>query len=158
MATHLIIIGDREPLAWVLKNQRMAFPAGRTTGLPEKDDEILIYTTRGCYRNPGRDRGRIMGLATVTSEVAVLPEPVSFGDRDFTSGCTLQVHGLAPRREGVVLADLVPRLQVFPKPESWSVRMRRASLRLPEPDADLLRRELQPMLRPRRSVLEQYAL
>ncbi|MER6062435.1 hypothetical protein ABT167_14820 [Streptomyces sp. NPDC001792] len=158
MTTHLIIISDREPLAWVLENQQMAFPAGRTAGLPEKGDVILLYTTRGCYRNPTRDRGRIMGLATVTSEVAALTEPVSFGDRDFTSGCTLQVHGLAPRHEGVILADLVPRLQVFPKPESWSARMRRASLRLPEPDADLLRRELQPMLRPRRSVLGQYAL
>ncbi|MGW5420201.1 hypothetical protein [Streptomyces sp. NPDC003943] len=158
MATHLIIIGDREPLAWVLESQRMAFPTGRSTGLPEKGDEVLLYTTRGCYRNPGRDRGRIMGLATVTSEVAALPDPVSFGGRDFTSGCTLQVHGLAPRHEGVILADLVPQLQVFPDPKTWSVRMRRASLRLPEPDADLLRRELQPMLKTRTAVLGQYAL
>ncbi|MET9772707.1 hypothetical protein ABZ023_00400 [Streptomyces sp. NPDC006367] len=157
MATHLIIISDREPLAWVLENQRMAFPARRTTGLPEKGDEILLYTTRGCFRNPGRDRGRIMGLATVTSEVVALPDPVAFGDRVFTSGCTLQVHGLAPRHEGVALADLVPHLQVFPEPRSWSVRMRRASLRLPEPDADLLRRELQPLLLPRGAVLGQYA-
>ncbi|GAA3180391.1 MULTISPECIES: hypothetical protein [Streptomyces] len=156
MATYLIIIGDREPLGWVLNNQRMAFPAGRTTGLPEKGDEAFLYTTRSCYRNPGRDRGRIMGLATVTSEVAALAEPVSFGDRVFSSGCTLQVHGLTPRHEGVVLADLVPELQVFPDPKTWSVRLRRASLRLPEPDADLLRRELQPMLRTRRSVLGQY--
>ncbi|MFD6759663.1 hypothetical protein [Streptomyces roseolus] len=158
MATHLIIIGDREPLAWVLENQRMAFPVSRTTGLPEKGDEILLYTTRGCFRNPGRDRGRVMGLATVTSEVAALPDPVSFGDRAFTSGCTLQVHGLTPRHEGVILADLVPQLQVFPDPKTWSIRMRRASLRLPEPDADLLRRELQPMLRTRTAVLGQYAL
>ncbi|MEV6696556.1 hypothetical protein AB0M68_05230 [Streptomyces sp. NPDC051453] len=158
MATHLIIISNREPLAWVLENQRMAFPARRTTGLPEKGDEILLYTTRGCFRNPGRDRGRIMGLATATSEVAALPTPVSFGERDFTSGCTLQVHGLAPRHEGVILADLVPQLQVFPDPKTWSVRMRRASLRLPAPDADLLCRELQPMLKTRRSVLGQYAV
>ncbi len=36
--------------------------------------------------------------------------------------------------------------------------MRRASLKLPEPDADLLRRELQPILRTRTAVLGQYAL
>ncbi|MGA4851328.1 hypothetical protein ACOBQB_35675 [Streptomyces sp. G5(2025)] len=158
MATHLIIIGDREPLAWVLENQRMAFPAGRTTGLPQKGDEVLLYTTRGCYRNPGRDRGRIMGLATVTSEVAALPAPVSFGGRDFTAGCTLRVHGLAPRHQGVILAELVAQLQVFPDPKTWSVRMRRASLGLPESDADLLRRELQPTLRPCGAVLGQYAV
>ncbi|MGW3437953.1 hypothetical protein ACWDB3_12330 [Streptomyces bacillaris] len=158
MATHLIIIGDREPLAWVLERQCMAFPARRTTGLPKQGDEVLLYTTRGCYRTPGRDRGRIMGLATVTSKVSPLQEPISFGDRHFTSGCTLRVHGLAPRHEGVVLADLVPQLQVFPEPGSWSARMRRASLELPEPDTDLLRRELQPMLQPRGPLLGQYAL
>ncbi|OKJ03892.1 hypothetical protein AMK18_01500 [Streptomyces sp. CB01249] len=156
MATHLIIIGDREPLSWVLENQRMAFPAGRTTGFPEKDDEIFVYTTRACYRNPGRDRGRIMGHATATSEVTSLAEPLSFGAKVFTSGCTLRVHGLARRHDGVILSDLVPQLQVFPDPKSWSARIRRASLVLPEPDADLLRRELQPMLKTRTSVLGQY--
>ncbi|MEV0691564.1 hypothetical protein [Streptomyces sp. NPDC050388] len=129
MATHLIIISDREPLAWVLRTQRMAFPAGRAvTGLPAEGDRVLLYTTRGCYWNPTRDRGRIMGLAVVTSSVEMLPEPVVFGERRFTSGCTLRFEGLAPMREGLVLAELVPRLEAFPDPRSWSVRMRRASL------------------------------
>ncbi|MFF4716085.1 hypothetical protein ACFY2V_32535 [Streptomyces eurythermus] len=157
MATHLVIISDREPLAWVLRTQRMAFPAGRAaTGLPAEGDQALLYTTRGCYRNPTRDRGRVMGLALVTSPVETLPEPVVFGERQFTLGCSLRVEGLAPVREGVVLADLVPRLEVFPDERSWSVRMRRASLPLPPADAELLTRELRPLLGPRSERLPDY--
>ncbi|WP_235217458.1 hypothetical protein [Streptomyces noursei] len=157
MATHLVIISDREPLAWVLRTQRMAFPAGRaSTGLPAKGDQALLYTTRGCYRNTTRDRGRVMGLAVVTSPVKTLPKSVVFGERWFTSGCALRVEGLAPVRDGVVLADLVPRLEVFPDERSWSVRMRRASLSLPPADAELLTRELRPLLAPRLERLADY--
>ncbi|WP_416519259.1 hypothetical protein [Streptomyces achromogenes] len=159
-AAHLLIISDREPLAWVLENQRMAFPAGRTrTSLSmNKGDEVLLYTTRGCFGNPTRDLGRIIGLATLTTEVSTLDEPVTFGERRFTEGCRLRIHGLAPFREGVVLRDMVNDLQVFPDPRSWSVRMRRASLRLPEPDAALVKRELQPLLKPYGEVVGDYAL
>ncbi|MFG2952354.1 hypothetical protein ACGF5O_01320 [Streptomyces sp. NPDC048291] len=159
-ATHLLIISDREPLAWVLENQRMAFPAGRTRASLslDKGDEVLLYTTRGCFGNPTRDLGRIIGLATLTSEVSTLDEPVTFGERRFTEGCRLRVHGLAPFRNGVVLRDLVTDLQVFPDPRSWSVRMRRASLKLPEADAALVKRELQPLLKPYAAVVGDYAL
>lgn len=135
----------------------MAFPAGRAaSGLPTAGDQALLYTTRGCYRNPTRDRGRVMGLAVVTSPVETLPEPVVFGERRFSSGCALRVDGLAPVREGVVLADLVPRLKVFPDARSWSVRMRRASLPLPPADAELLTRELRPLLEPRSERIADY--
>ncbi|GAA3477777.1 hypothetical protein [Streptomyces yanii] len=148
--THLLIIGDRAVLSWVVTEQRMAFPAGRAKvarALGE-GDEIFLYTTRGCFRNPTRDLGRMVARATITSPVRVLDEPVVFNDRSFTEGCRLQVSGLAPFREGVVLRDLVPRLSVFPDPATWSVRMRGASLTLPPGDADLVRTELEPLLRP----------
>jgi hypothetical protein len=77
-----------------------------------------------------------------------LDDPVVFGDRSFTEGCRLHISGLTPFREGLVLRDLVPRLSVFPNPETWSVRMRRASLTLPPGDADVVRAELEPLLRP----------
>ncbi|MFJ8136046.1 hypothetical protein [Streptomyces sp. NPDC096013] len=158
-ATHLLIISDHEPLSWVLENQRMAFPAGRTqqSFALGKGDELLLYTTRGCFGNPTRDFGRVMGLATITSDVQTLDEPVAFRDRRFTEGCRLRVHGLAPFREGVVLRDLVKDLQVFPDSGSWSVRMRRASLRLPDADTALLKRELQPLLKPYDCVVGDYA-
>ncbi|MFF5392207.1 hypothetical protein ACFY5H_28355 [Streptomyces sp. NPDC013012] len=159
-ATHLLIISDHEPLAWVLEGQRMAFPAGRTREslTVDKGDEVLLYTTCGCFGNQTRDLGRVIGLATLTSEVSTLDRPVMFRERRFTEGCRLRIHGLATFREGVVLRDLVDHLQVFPEPRNWSVRMRRASLKLPETDAALIKRELQPLLKPYKDVVGDYAL
>lgn len=59
-ATHLLIISANEPRAWVLENQRMAFPAGRRRESLSlrKGVEVLLYTTRGCFSNPSRDLGR----------------------------------------------------------------------------------------------------
>ncbi|MFJ9833665.1 hypothetical protein ACIRU2_20120 [Streptomyces sp. NPDC101169] len=145
-SSHLLIIGDRAALSWVVTEQRMAFPAGRSKAARalEEDDEIFLYTTRGCFRNPTRDLGRVVGRASVAGPVRVLEEPVVFGERSFTEGCRLEVSGLTRFREGLVLRDLVPRLSVFPDPATWSVRMRRASLTLPPRDAELLRTELEP--------------
>ncbi|MFF6779179.1 hypothetical protein ACFY8W_37285 [Streptomyces sp. NPDC012637] len=159
-ATHLLIISDHEPLAWVLESQRMAFPAGRTREslTVNKGDEVLLYTTRGCFGNQTRDLGRVIGLATLTSEVSTLDRPVTFHERRFTEGCRLRIHGLTPFREGVALRDLVDHLQVFPEPRNWNVRMRRASLKLPEADAALVKRELQPLLKPYKDVVGDYAL
>ncbi|MGX4688707.1 hypothetical protein [Streptomyces sp. JNUCC 63] len=157
-SSHLLIIGDRAALSWVVAEQRMAFPAGRAKAAHalEEGDEIFLYTTRGCFRNPTRDLGRLVGRATIASPVRALDEPVVFGERVFPEGCRLDVSGLARFREGLVLRDLVPRLAVFPDPATWSVRMRRASLTLPAADADLVRAQLGPWLRPYDEVAEAY--
>lgn len=157
-STHLLIIGDRAALSWVVTEQRTAFPAGRVKAarVLEEGDEIFLCTTRGCFRNPTRDLGRVIGRATVASAVQVLDEPVVFGERSFTEGCRLEFSGLAPFREGLVLRDLVPRLSVFPDPATWSVRMRRASLPLPARDAELVRTQLEPLLRPYDEVAGDY--
>ncbi|MFJ8698278.1 hypothetical protein [Streptomyces ardesiacus] len=157
-SAHLLIIGDRAALSWVVTEQRMAFPAGRAKAARAlgEGDEVFVYTTRGCFRNPTRDLGRVIGRATIVSPVRVLDEPVVFNERSYSEGCRLKVSGLAPFREGLVLRDLVPRLSVFPDPATWSVRMRRASLTLPPTDAELVRTELEPLLRPYGEMREGY--
>ncbi|WP_241661245.1 hypothetical protein [Thermomonospora catenispora] len=122
----------------------MAFP---TTARAEVDrlaagDELLMYATRGAFGNPTRDRGRVIGRAVVTSPVVALEEPVVFGEREFPRGCRLRVETLAPWGSGVELRPLVERLEAFPDPRSWSVRLRRPLLWLPKADAALLAREL----------------
>lgn len=42
-ATHPLILNDHEPLAWVLENQRRAFPAGRA-----QQSLSLGKETRSC--------------------------------------------------------------------------------------------------------------
>lgn len=145
--SYLLILGDRDAIAWVLGEERMAFPAtarAEVDRLSEGDD-LLIYATRGAFGNPTRDRGRVIGHAVVTSPVSPLDEPVSFAERVYPRGCELRVESLAPWGQGVELRPLVERLEAFPDVRSWSVRLRRPLLRLPQADADLLLDALRPL-------------
>ena len=148
--SYLLVIGDAAALAWVLAEQRMAFPALRRSQAMELEigDELLVYTTRGCFHNPERDQGRVMGLAKVTTDVRDLPEPVIFGERRYTSGCALDIQSVAALHEGVELGPLVAELHVFPDARSWSAQMRRPLVPLDEHDASLLRHHLAALLEP----------
>ena len=116
-------------------------------------DELLLYTTRGCFNNPGRDRGRVIGRARVTSAVRELDPPQVIYGQSFAVGCDLRLEQLVPRGNGVVLAELVPSLSVFPDPASWSARLRRTILALPKADAKLINRRLGKTGAPRASAL-----
>lgn len=154
-ATYLLVIGDRAALAWVLEHQRMAFPDYRRaeTRALKAGDRLLLYTTRGCFRNPGRDRGRVIGEAIVTSGLTPLDQPVVISDRTFPVGCEISVTGLAALREGVVLRDLVPDLDAFPDKEMWAIRLRRPLVSLSAHDAYLISARLAPLAgNPRQTV------
>jgi hypothetical protein len=154
VAAHYILpIADREPLAWILREQRTAFGEHRAREAQalEVGDVLFLYTTRGCFRNPTRDRGRVVGRATVKAPARRVGRPPSFGGREFPYVIELELQSLAPLREGLQLAPIVPRLKhTFPDPKSWSVRMRRALVPLDPVDAALIEREL-------RSVAKRYA-
>jgi len=145
--TYLLVLGDRAALAWVLKNERMAFPDYRRaeTRALKVGDRLLLYTTRGCFRNPGRDRGRVIGEAVVTSKVTTLGQPVVISGRRFPVGCRISVTRLAALREGVALRDLVPDLDAFPNKETWAIRLRRPLVLLSAHDNDLLSAYLAPL-------------
>jgi len=137
-------------LAWVLTEQRMAFHAKHRTNAMalEVGDELLIYTTRGCFHSPTRDAGRLMGLASVATPVHDLTEPIVFGERRYTSGCALAIHGVAALREGVELSQLVTELHVFPDARTWGMQLRRSLVPLDKHDATILRRHLTTFLEP----------
>ena len=76
----LCTIGDRDALWWVLSEQRMAFPMKRrrrTLDELEAGDALYLYTTRGAFGNPTRDRGRVIGRATADQAVRPLDAPFS---------------------------------------------------------------------------------
>jgi hypothetical protein len=95
---YLLILGEREAISWVLREQRMAFPSTPRAEVAALavDDRLLLYTTRGAWHNPTRDRGRIIGIATVTNAVRLLDEPIEISGRRFSSGCELSIDGLIP--------------------------------------------------------------
>lgn len=143
---YLVVLGDRRPIAWVLSQQRMAFPAGRARSLADlpAGTRLVLYATRGAYHNPTLHRGRVIGLATTTSPVHTLDAPVRFGDREFTVGCTLKLEALTALHEGPELGPLAPRLHAFPKARAWSVYLRRPLVPLDAHDLRLLTRALEP--------------
>lgn len=142
--THLLVIGEREALVWILRSNRMAFPAARGPRLNHvtPGDRLLLMTSRGCYHNPGRDRTRVIGTATVTSLVTHLEEPVLVAGRQFDYGCELAIQSLAPYGGGVELAPLVPELAVFTNKRAWAAKLRRPLVTLGDPDAALLSERL----------------
>ncbi|MCS7007277.1 MAG: hypothetical protein NZL88_06960 [Gaiellaceae bacterium] len=146
-AHYLLPIADREPLSWILREQRTAFGEHRAREAQalEVGDVLYLYTTRGCFRNPTRDRGRVIGRATVKTPARRAPRAPAFGGREFPYVVELAIDSLAPLREGLKLAPLVPRLpRTFPDPRSWSVRLRRALVALDPDEAALVERELAP--------------
>lgn len=146
-STYLLVIGDREALAWIIGEQRMAFPENRARSVAalRPGDNLLLYTTRGCFRSPTIDRGRVIGHASVTSPVVPLDEVVKFGDRTFPVGCTLSIDSLAPFRAGVDMVGQVERMHTFAHPTAWGVYLRRPLVPLDGHDYKLLLDALQPV-------------
>ncbi|WP_141925529.1 hypothetical protein [Haloactinospora alba] len=139
-STYLMVLGDRDALGWVLSTRQTAFPERRRRDAASlrTGDELLVYTTRGCFGNPTRDRGRIVARAAVAAAATRDEEPVRFGERSYPWRCPLDITELAPFRTGVVLADHVHSLRLFPKPENWSVYLRRPLVPLARQDRDFL--------------------
>ncbi|MEU8073146.1 hypothetical protein AB0B20_25660 [Micromonospora sp. NPDC049151] len=146
--SYLLILGERDAIAWVLREQRMAFPGTPRAeiGALAVGDRLFLYATRSAWHNPTRDRGRIFGWATAQSAVRELDQPVEIAGREFVSGCTLQIEGLAPYPGGVELQPMIEQLDAFPKRNAWSVYLRRALVVLPAADARLIGRRLRPLL------------
>ncbi|PXY27883.1 hypothetical protein [Prauserella muralis] len=160
MAHYLLVIGDREALGWVLTAQRMAFPGfGRAEiRALSPGDELLLYTTRGCFKNPTRDRGRVIAVGTARTAVATLDAPVEIAGRSFPVGCDVEFHTATRWPGGVELSPLVGELDAFADlGRSWSVRLRRPLARLTDGDAKLLRTQLEAAgPEPLERVLDQY--
>jgi hypothetical protein len=159
MTSYLLPIADREPLAWIVREQRTAFAEHRVRAATalEPGDVLLLYTTRGCFRNPTRDRGRVIGRAVVTTRAKQARRAPKFGNREYPHVVQLSIESLTPCREGIELAPLVPKLRgTFPDPATWSLRLRRALVPLDTRDAAVVERELRTIGRPYGESLSSY--
>ena len=158
MNAYLLILGDRDAISWVLHEERMAFPATPRAEVAAlaSDDRLFLYATRGAWRNPTRDRGRIIGTAVARSTVRKLDTPVEIAGRTFVSGCDLRIDALVPYPGGLELQPIVEQLAAFPKPQTWSIYLRRALLALPAQDAQRIDALLTPLTTSRTQALGTY--
>lgn len=161
MTAYLLVIGDREALGWLLTEQRMAFPGTQRAEVRAlaADDTLLLYTTRGCFKNPTRDPGRIIATGRTRSAVTTLDEPVQVGGRSFPAGCDVEFRAATPWPDGVELGPVVGELDSFAGMErNWSIRLRRPLVPLSDRDASVLDGYLtQCQPRPLEEVIEPYA-
>ena len=146
--SYLVVLGDRRAIGWVLREQLMAFPTRPRTEVRTlaAGDRLYLYATRGAWGNPKRDRGRVIAYATAQSSVRGLDRPIEIAGRSFHSACDLQVSGVVPYPGGVELQPLAHLMAAFPKPEAWSVYLRRPLVNLSERDVAILDKELGPLL------------
>jgi hypothetical protein len=159
MAYYLMPIADREPLMWIRRERRTAFPSYRRSDAERlaAGDRLLLYTTRGCFHNPTRDRGRVIGVARVKRAAKDLAEPVQFGEREFPIGVDLAFEALVPRNEGVELAPIVTSLpKTFTNPPAWSATLRRALVPFDDGEAQRIVQQLGDH-GPTKQVIESYA-
>lgn len=155
----LLVLGDREALFWVISNGRMAFSARRRSLAMQLGvgDGLLLYSTRGAWRNPTRDRGRIFGSCVVATPVEPLASPVEIGGLKYSSGCELGDMRAVTYPNGLILADMVDRLDdAFPNRAAWSVYLRRPLLPLSGRDDHRLRAGLGRLPPIDETVLDSY--
>ncbi|WP_447925565.1 hypothetical protein [Georgenia muralis] len=158
-AAYLLVIGDREALGWVLAEQRIAFPSPnrREVRALSAGDRLYLYMTRRCLKNPTRDRGRVIGVATAASATQLLEQPVEFGGRTFPAGCRLSISELVPFGTGPVLAEFADELETLRDAgRAWSVKLRRPLVPLNAHDVTVLDRRLEGLTTSRDEVITPY--
>lgn len=147
---YLVVLSDAASLAWVLSQQRMAFPLARRRMVEqiEVGDWLYLYTARDCFGNPGRDRSRIMAVARTVGPVVELDEPITVARRQFHFRCDLELRKVAPPRQGVEVAPLIDKLETFSNKRHWSARLRQPPVRLEGDDPKIISERLRMIVEP----------
>jgi len=152
----LLILGDADGLAYVLREHRMAFTPKRRIPLA-RGDIVFLYTTRGIFRNPGAGRGLIIGRAEIISDIVKFESGLRIADRFYASGCHLAITGLVPLGEGLELRQIVDELETFhPHPKRWAFRIFSSFVQLSPKDASVIQEKIQPLLQDPEYVSQAY--
>jgi hypothetical protein len=156
MTTALLLVADREPLAWPLREERST--GAEEAGVVSSDERyaaVALHHTQ-LRSISGTPPWSSHGYCKSNECAGGSGGGRAFRDREFEVGFRVHIDGLAPPHDGVELGPLAGRLDALPDPATWSVRMRRTLIPLSERDALLIGDLLEPKLRRRRDVLSDY--
>jgi hypothetical protein len=141
VAGWLFVIGEREALRWVLGSREMAFRAHVDTSRLAPGDDVVIYATRGCWHNPGRDRSQAVAVGTIAS--AIRASAVDVAGEAMPRRCSLDLEVVLAERAGVPFNDLVGRLDLTRGRAHWGMAMRRTIVSLTGRDVATIRRAVE---------------
>lgn len=155
MATSLLVISDREPLAWLLRTASLRAAGCTCRVWPFSGDHAAARHDPRLLSKPG-SRPRVGdGVAQVVSAPELLPAPVVFRGREYRIGLSLDLPGVCAVQEGVELVSST-QLSLLPRERPRSYPLRKSVVLLPERDARLISERLEPLPRPVSAVLSGY--
>lgn len=125
------MLGNRTAMEWVIDRGRMAVgPRVRT--LPAIGDRLVLYTSRGAFHNPTRDRAQILALGVTSSE----PDNrrVVVAGAAYARSFAIDIDVMAEPRRGLDFLPLVPRLDFIHNRASWGGALRRPVVHIGDKD------------------------
>lgn len=127
----LIVLGDRDAIDWVVANGRMAV-SDKVRTLPEPGERVALYTTRGAYRNPTRDRSQIIGLGRVTGKA--VRRDINVAGKTYAASFPIGIDAITESRQGLPFEPLVEHLTFITTKRTWGGALRRPLVRIPDAD------------------------
>lgn len=104
--------------------------------------QLVLYRTRGAFKNPTRDVAQLIAVGTATRDVEAFRRPMSIGRREFWCGCPVEFELTLPERDGLDAAPLMKKLsfvkKTVKKTNVWGQYVRSSPIRLPPHDLKLL--------------------
>lgn len=129
----LIVIGDQEPLDWVLKNERMAFRDTVRTQDIEPGERFAIYVTRGAFRNPTRGFSQIVALGEFKGGIE--RKAATVAGESYARSARLSITATVKDvKDGLPFKPLVDKLAFIRVKSGWPTYVRRTLVSIPETD------------------------
>jgi len=132
----IFVVGSRPALEYILDNHVMAFRSSVKTDMLEKGMRFALYTTRGAYGNPTKDRSQILALGRLSS--GVTGQAHSIDQELFPQSCRLKFELRLPWRKGLIFDPLVDELAFVGGRRRYASVFHRTIVKVPTDDYELI--------------------
>lgn len=132
--TVIFVVGSRSALEYILDKQVMAFRSSVKTEVLSAGMRFAIYTTRGAYGNPSKDRSQVLAIGRLVS--GVTDQPHSIGNELFPQSCQLRIEARLPWRNGLAFDPLVDELAFVGGRRRYASVFHRTIVKVPVADFD----------------------
>jgi hypothetical protein len=142
--TWVVVLGDRDGLRWVVKNDMMAWTKGSARKAAEIrcGDGLILYVTRGAFHNPARGEAQLVAEVRALEQPRPLAQPFLLAGRTFVSACRLRFTLLLPEKKGAPVRPIVENLAFVRRKDTWGQYFRSGLIEVPGEDFDVMAQAL----------------